>query len=566
MIKTLLFTSLFLLSQQSIFAQEYIPFPYKIEKQAFGDSAMVVSAHPLATQVGIDILKKGGNAIDAAIAVQFALAVVYPQAGNIGGGGFLVYRSATGEVAALDYREKAPKAATETMYQDSAGNVLVEKSRLGHFACGVPGTVDGMWEAHKKYGKLPWDQLVEPAVKFAGLGYQITAHEAANLNGERVNFFKNCTIMPPFVRMANWEAGDWLIQKDLCETLKRIESDGRNGFYHGPTAALIVHEMAKKNGLISGEDLANYRSIWRRPLEIDYKDLHLITMPPPSSGGIILAQTLQMMAGQNLESLGFHTAASVHVMAEVERRAFADRAEHLGDPDFYKVPVKTLLDTAYLTGRMADFNKEKATDSKNVPAGKIKESEETTHFSIVDKNGNAVSVTTTLNDSYGSRVVVNGAGFILNNEMDDFSAKPGAPNIYGAIGGKANAIEGNKRPLSSMTPTIATQKGKLWCVLGTPGGTTIPTSVLQVLINLYEFKMPIDQAVAAKRFHHQWSPDKIQIEEGALTQEVIDKLTAMGHTVSVRSSIGRVEAIVVLPNGNLEGAADPRADDHASGY
>jgi len=547
-------------------AQKIVPFPYAIQKEATGDSAMVVTAHPLATQVGLDVLRKGGNAVDAAVAVQFALAVVYPQAGNIGGGGFLIFRGKDGRVAALDYREKAPAAATETMYLDSARNVLAEKSRFGPLAAGVPGTVDGMWEAHKKYGRLPWGDLVTPAMELATKGYQITEQEAQNLNKERFIFIKNNSLTPAFVKMEPWQAGDWLIQKDLGATLSRIAGYGRDEFYSGATASLIAGEMSKTGGLITREDLRNYKSVWRTPLEFDYKDLHIITMPPPSSGGLILRQLLAMTGEFPLKNYGFHSASAVHLMVEAERRAYADRAMHMGDPDFWKVPVKKLTDPAYLKSRMADFKADTATSSAKIEAGQIKESEETTHFSIVDVEGNAVSVTTTLNDSYGSRVVVTGAGFILNNEMDDFSAKPGAPNLYGAVGGKANAIAPGKRPLSSMTPVIATKGNKTWLIVGTPGGTTIPTSVFQVIVNIAEFGLSLPEAVQAKRFHHQWKPDKIQIEEGALTEEVIQKLSQMGHIVEPRSPIGRVEAILRLPNGLWQGVADQRGDDAAAGF
>jgi gamma-glutamyltranspeptidase/glutathione hydrolase len=545
----------------------YTPFPYTIDKEASNDTAMVVTAHPLATQVGIDILHQGGNAIDAAIAVEFALAVVYPQAGNIGGGGFLVVRDLAGKTNTLDFREKAPAAAFEKMYLDSLGNTIAGKSRFGVLAAGVPGTVDGMWTAHQKYGKLKWADLVNPAIELADKGYQVTEHEAKNLNDERMNFVKNCSIVPAFVKYDNWKTGDWLIQKDLAQTLSRIAANGRDGFYSAGTASLIVHEMETSKGLITAEDLNNYHSVWRKPLEFDYKDLHIITMPPPSSGGIILQQLLTIIGRYPLQSYGFHSAAAVHLMAEAERRAYADRAEHMGDPDFWKVPVRQLTDTTYLKMRMADFFPDAATPTKKINAGQFKESDQTTHFSIVDGEGNAVSITTTLNDSYGSRSVVAGAGFILNNEMDDFSVKPGAANMYGAVGGKANAIQSQKRPLSSMTPTIITRKGKLWMVLGTPGGTTIPTSVFQVIINVAEFGMTLPEAIKAKRFHHQWKPDAIQIEEDGLPEEVVQKLEQMGHHITTRSgAIGRVEAILCQPESKIQGAADVRGDDSAKGY
>jgi len=552
----------------STWGQSYIPFPYLTEKEIIADSAAVVSAHPLATMVGVDILKKGGNAVDAAVAVQLALAVVYPQAGNIGGGGFMVYRSASGEVAALDFREKAPARAYDKMYQDSAGNVEPKKSRFGALACGVPGSVDGMYEAHRRYGRLPWAVLVEPAIQLADKGFQITQQEAENLNSERHRFIQYNRLTPVFVKMEPWEAGDWLIQKELAATLRRIADKGRAGFYEGITAQMIEEEMKKQNGLISRQDLRDYRSVWREPLLFEWRNLKIITMPPPSSGGLLLAQMLGMMGDADLSAEGFPSVAVVHRMVEVERRAYADRAECMADPDFWFVPVDSLLLPAYWRARMADFDPHQATPSERIRAGIFghKKREETTHLSVVDAQGNAVAVTTTLNDSYGSRLVVPGAGFLLNNEMDDFSAKPGAPNLYGAVGGKANAIGPGKRPLSSMTPTIVLRDGQLSLVVGTPGGTTIPTSVFQVLLKVYVFGLPLREAVQGKRFHHQWMPDLLYYEEGAFSEELLEQLRAMGHTPTIRGPIGRVEAVMRQPDGRLRAVADSRGDDAAGGY
>ncbi len=548
-------------------AQQYIPFPYVIEKERTFDSAAVVSAHPLATKVGVDVLKKGGNAVDAAVAVHFALAVVYPQAGNIGGGGFLVYRSTLGEEIALDFRERAPAAAHERMYQDSLGNVLPEKSRLGALACAVPGAVDGLWAAHRRYGRLPWAELIEPAIYLADKGFQITEREAQLLNQERHRFIRHNRLTPVFVKAEPWEAGDWLIQKDLAVTLGRIADKGRDGFYEGPVAALTIQEVQKQGGIMTLDDLRQYRSVWRKPLVFEWRGLRIITMPPPSSGGVLLAQMLGMLGDADLRTMGFHSADAVHLMIEVERRAYADRAQHMADPDYWPVPVDSLLSPYYLRHRMTTFHPERATLSAQVSAGVFAGvSEETTHFNIVDAQGNAVAVTTTLNDIYGSRVVVPGAGFLLNNEMDDFSAKPGAPNLYGAIGGKANAIVGGKRPLSSMTPTIVVRDGRLSLVLGTPGGTTIPTSVFQVLLNVYEFGLPLREAVHAKRFHHQWHPDVVYVEESVFSPEVEERLKSMGHTLQPRSPIGRLEAILRRPDGRLLAVADDRGDDAAGGY
>ena len=503
-------------------------------------NGMVVSAHPEASKVGVEILKKGGNAVDAAIAVQFALAVVYPNAGNIGGGGFMVYRSAKGEVNALDFREKAPAAASRDMYLDSTGNPITDKSLYGHLAAGVPGAVDGMVQAHQKYGKLSWAALLKPAIDLAQNGFKITKRQAAELNGlhqKLMIFNPNGTALINLE--STWKENDLLIQNELANTLELIQEKGKAGFYEGVVADAIVAEMQRGKGLITREDLKNYHSEWRKPIIGDYRGYKVITMPPTSSGGIALIQLLKSVEPYPLKKWGYNTDSTVQLIVEAERRVYADRATHLGDPDFYKVPQSQLLSNAYNKNRMATFNWAAATPSSQVLAGEIKgaEHEETTHFSIVDHDGNAVSITTTLNGSYGALVAVKGAGFLLNNEMDDFSVKPGAPNMYGLVGGEANSIAPNKRMLSSMTPSIVEKNGNLFMVVGTPGGSTIITSVFQTIINVIDFDMGMQEAVAAKKFHHQWLPDEVYMEKDAIDSLAVEKLKAKGYRISPRGAI-----------------------------
>lgn len=532
------------------------------------NKAAVVTAHPLASKVGVDILKMGGNAIDAAVAVQFALAVVYPNAGNIGGGGFMVYRSSKGEINALDFREKSPEKGHANMYLDKQGNVIEDLSVYGHLSAGVPGSVDGMVEAHKKYGKLDWKTLLNPAIALAEKGFPITKQQAEEFNEYKESFQKYNPSGAPILKTTSWKKGDLFQQQELANTIRRIADHGRDGFYKGITADLIVKEMHKGNGIISYNDLENYKAVWRQPVTGYYRGHKIICMAPPSSGGPALVALLQSVAQYPLGKWGFQSDSAVRVMVEAERRIYADRAKYLGDPDFIRIPVKELTDSIFNSERLKAVNLTKATVSSDVKAAKFPgyESEETTHFNIVDSEGNAVSITTTLNNSYGSRVFVSGAGFILNDEMDDFSVKPGVPNIYGLVGGKANAIEPNKRMLSSMTPTIVEKDGKLFMVVGTPGGSTIMTSVFQTIVNVIDYQQNAQQSVSSPRFHHQWLPDQIDVEKNAITPEVRKSLENAGYKISPRGNIGRVENIIILPNGKLQTGADPRGDDTASGF
>ena len=539
-------------------------FSYKIEKSVTAKNGAVVSAHPLASQIGVNILKQGGNAVDAAIATQLALAVVFPEAGNIGGGGFTIIRLNDGKNISIDYREKAPGAASRDMYLDSAGNPLMTLSQDGHLASGVPGVIAGIFES-MKYAKLDFKKLIQPAIDLAEGGFAITAMEARGLNRTKEDFIKYNSVTPAFVKETTWEEGDTLLQKDLAKTLERIRDQGAKGFYEGETAKLIVEEMQRGKGIITAEDLKNYQAANREPIVFDYRGNTVITMPLPSSGGIIVEQMLKMSAMKNIENMKFGTPESLQLMAEVERRAFADRAKYLGDPDFYKVPVKTLVSMDYLTKRMSDFIPGKAGNSVDIKEGLIPESEETTHFCIIDNDGNAVSVTTTINGGYGSRTVVGHAGFLLNNEMDDFSVKPGVPNMFGAVGQEANAISPGKRMLSSMTPTIVVKDNKPWIVVGTPGGTTIPTSVYQTLVDIIDFKMSPKDAVNFPKFHHQWLPDELYMEK-SFDSTVIKEMEKMGYKIKIRNAIGRTEVIMVMPDKTMQAVADHRGDDSAAGY
>jgi gamma-glutamyltranspeptidase / glutathione hydrolase len=539
------------------------PYSYNNTKNIIVKKAAVVSAHALASDAGMQMIQQGGNAFDAAIATQFALAVVYPGAGNLGGGGFLVAHTSAGKNIALDYREMAPAKASRDMYLDAAGNPITNLSMEGHLASGVPGTVAGLF-ATLPYAKLPIATLIAPAITLAEKGFALTAAQASSFNYMKETFLRVNKNPIAFVKDSAWKAGDIFIQTDLANTLKRIRDNGAAGFYEGETAALIAKEMSSSNGIITTQDLKNYKVRVREAMQFPYKNYQVITMPLPSSGGIILQQLLQMTAQQKLSSLPFQTTASVQLITEAERRAFSDRAEFLGDPDFVKVPVKTLVSKAYLQKRMADYNPLKAGNSKLTKAGVIKESEQTTHISVTDIEGNAISVTTTLNDNYGSKTVITGAGFIMNNEMDDFSVKPGVPNMYGALGNDKNAIAPGKRMLSSMTPTIVLKNNKPYIVVGTPGGTTIPTSVFQSIVNIVDYNLSPADAVNKPKFHHQWLPDVIFVEKD-FPKAVRDELTTMGYTIQERGAIGRTE-LIKIDNKKITAIADKRGDDDARGF
>lgn len=532
------------------------------------DHGIVVSTHPIGSETGVSILKKGGNAIDAAIATEFALAVCYPEAGNIGGGGFMLIRKSDGSTDIIDYREVAPGQASRNLYQDESGNIREGLSTDTHLASGVPGTVAGMLLAHSKYGSLPFSELIQPAIDLAEKGFPVTALQAKELNGNRNTFMQRNSSPTPFVKDSLWKEGDILIQKDLARTLERIRDHGRDGFYSGETATMIIEEMQRGNGIITAEDLSDYKADTRSTISTEYRGYKIITVPPPSGGGIILIQLLGMIEPFSVKQMGFNSSATVHLMSEAERRAFADRSEYYGDPHFMKVSVKSLINKNYIKSRMADFNPEKASLSSDIQAGSPRayESEETTHYSVADSKGNAVSVTTTLNGTFGNSIVVKGAGFLLNNEMDDFSVKPGAPNMYGLIGGEINSIQPGKKMLSSMTPSIVEKDGKLFMVLGSPGGSTIPTTVFQVITNVIDYGMNIQEAVDAPRFHHQWLPDCIFHEAGRLDSTATHELQAMGHQLGGRTSIGLVNAIVIGEDDRKSGGADRRGDNTSCGY
>ncbi|MGA0897138.1 MAG: gamma-glutamyltransferase [Flavobacteriaceae bacterium] len=525
----------------------------------------VVSAREEASAIGVAIMKQGGTAFDAMIATDLALTVCYPNAGNISGGGFAVYRTNEGEIGSLDYREKAPLGASSDMYLDAEGNVIPNKSTLGGLAVGVPGTVAGLVALHEKFGTLPWETLVQPAIDLARKGYVVTTKQEQSFKSKKDDFI--AVNGPETFYAQEFKAGDLVQNVALAETLERIAKFGKAGFYEGPVADDLVERVQETGGIITHEDLLSYEPVWRDPIQFKYKDLMLYAMGPPSSGGICLGQIMKMIEPYDVGQYEHNSLPAMQVIVEAERRSYADRSLYLGDPDFVKIPKDSLLDGDYLSKRMRSFTFEKATKSSDIAPGTIQweESEETTHYSIVDPQGNAIAVTTTLNGSYGSKVFVEKGGYFLNNEMDDFSSKPGVPNMFGLIGGKANAIAPQKRMLSAMTPTIVEKNGKLAMVVGTPGGSTIITSVLQTILNVYEFDMDVQSAVAAPRFHHQWLPDVVVFEPGLFDPSLIKSLQAKAYDIKEEYSriIGRVDAIQVSESGEISTGADPRGDDTA---
>ena len=543
------------------------------EDPTFGKNGMIVSTSRQASEAGVEILKKGGNAIDAAVAVGFALAVTSSGNGNLGGGGFLVAAMKNGDTFTIDHREKAPKRSKKSMYLDDVGNIIDGMSLYSRASSGVPGTVDGLLKALNDHGSgtISRQQILAPAIRLAGKGFKLSHFEAERFNVYKEFFERNNAAKKIFVKEDNtpWKEGDLFKQKDLEKTLKKISKYGRSGFYSGTVASLIVNEMNKGNGIISLTDLEEYSSIYRDPVVGTYKSYKIMSMGPPSSGGVLLINMLNMLEEFSLDTMGWNSSDYFHLLTEVERRAYADRAIHLGDPDFWENPIKMLTSKDYAKNRIRNIDLNRATPSSEISASKVTdyESAETTHYSVVDQWGNAVSITTTINLNYGNGHVVEGAGFFLNNEMDDFSSKPGSPNAFGLIGNEANAIEANKRPLSSMTPTIVLKEDSPYIIIGSPGGSTIITTVMQSILNIIEYDMDIKKAVSAPRFHSQWLPDVIQIEPHGIIKDVLKNLKKRGHKVSYYRGgyIGEANGIIIGENGYY-GGGDSRGETSAVGY
>ena len=538
----------------------------KVDEGVVSENAMVVSAREEASKIGIKILKKGGNAFDAMMATELALAVSYPSAGNIGGGGFMVYRMSDGTIGALDYRERAPIKSSRDMYLDDNGNIIEGLSMIGALSIGVPGTIAGIFEAHEKFGKLEIEEIISPVIDLAKNGFVITENQQMRINENRKYF--QLANKSKILFDDNFKKNDTIRNHKLAATLERIMVNGKNEFYHGETAKKLVEFINQNGGIISLEDLKIYKPIWRDPITFNYDGLKIISMSPPSSGGICINQIMTMIEPYNLKSFGHNSINYIKLLVEAERRSFADRSHFLGDPDFISIPTKMLTSKDYLENRMVDFSFEEPTDSNKIGYGDIliPEANETTHYSIVDQFGNAIAVTTTLNGTFGSKLFADELGFFLNNEMDDFSSKPGFPNMYGLIGGEANKIEPKKRMLSSMSPTIVEKDGELYMTLGTPGGSTIITSVVQTILNVHEFEMTMNEAVNSPRFHHQWKPDSIRIELDYFDRDVIEGLLKSGYRLNDKGTIGRVDGILIRDDKMLEGGADKRGDDTALGF